>query len=427
MALRLLHWLRLPFQRPRLGLLVVLVLAVVGCAGYLGGCALWVRWDRGEADRALAEYDFAEGRRRLARCVWLRPRDPELRLLAARAARRDSDLEFAEEQLDVHRDLVGESSPGETIERGMLLAQRGRVHEVVDALIEALEIRHPQSEYILEALAIGCVHVYQLNRAQFWVQELLKKWPSNAIGRLLRAQTINTQGSRDRAIMQLQELVGDYPRYYQARLYLADILFKAQRYREAVIEYAALLGQKPGDMQPLLGLACSYDRLGNLDEARPLMKQLQEQYPDQSEVLLECGRFALHEKDPAAAEPLLRRALELAPHDHEVHRELGVCLARLGKEEESSKHLERSKQIEADLMLLEKTLAAMAKTPADPKPRREAARICLRNGQATEALRWLYGVLDMAPNDKPTHQMLADYFSSVGDSERAGYHSDRAR
>src|SRR5438132_1447832 len=109
------------------------------------------------------------------------------------------------------------------------------------------------------------------------------------------------------------------------------MLYKSRRYREAAGEYAALLQQRPGEMVPLLGLASCYDRMGGTDQARPLMKQLEERFADQSTVLLECARFALAEKKPADAERLLRRAVELAPYDHEIHRELGVCLDQLGK------------------------------------------------------------------------------------------------
>src|SRR5438552_14464294 len=130
MASRLLHWLWFPVRRPGLGLLTVLILVLVGYLGWIGGSALRVRWDRAEAEKALAEYDFAEARRRLARCIRIRPRDPELRLLAAQTARRDGDLEAAEEHLDAHRALVGESSDRETLERALLSAQRGQLHDV---------------------------------------------------------------------------------------------------------------------------------------------------------------------------------------------------------------------------------------------------------------------------------------------------------
>jgi predicted Zn-dependent protease len=400
----------------------LVALTLVGSLGWTAGSALWVRWDRGEAEKALAEYDFADARRRLARCVKIHPRDPELRLLAAQTARRDGDPDFAEQQLDVYHNLVVELSPGEALERALLKVQRGKVREVLDALMEDLDVHHPESEHILEALVVGCVQTYELHHARFWARELLAKWPKNAIGRLVYAQTVDTEGNRDKALVMVKELLKDSPKYFRARSFLADLLFKSRQYREAGAEYATLREQRPDELAPSLGLASTYARMGDADNARPLFKQLRERYPDNSEVLLECGRFALDENRPSDAEPLLRRAAELAPGDPEIHREFGVCLGKLDRPEESQQHLDRSKQIEADLILLEKTLAAMAKAPNDPGPRRQAGEICLRNGQVSEGLRWLSGVLDMNPDDKATHQILAAFYDSQGDTRRAELH-----
>ena len=423
----LLDWSGSLIRRPRLAMLVGVLVCLLGYLAWLGGCDLWVRWDRKKAVEALAEFDFDEARRRLAQCVRMRPADAELRLLAARTARRDGDLDFAEDQLEAYHELVGGSSSQETLERALRRAQQGKVHEVIDQLIEALEVRHPQSEQILESLTMGCVESYQLSRATFWGSELLDKWPKNAIGRLFHAETVDTQGHRDKAIASIREVVRDFPKFYKARLSLAGILFKAQRYREAIPEYAALLRQRPGELLPLVGLASSYDRDGATDNARPLLEELEKRHPDNSEVLLLSGRFALREERLADAERILRRALALSPNDHEIHRELGVCLSQLGRGDEAKEHLDRFKQIEADLIRLEKCILAMGKSPNDPAPRREAGEICLRNGQVAEGLRWLTGVLDGSPNDKATHKIMADFFASQGDERSAAFHALKAR
>jgi tetratricopeptide (TPR) repeat protein len=409
-------------RTPKQGLLAVLILGLFVLAVWLVGCKLWLRSQRNEADRAIDAYDFTEARRRLDRCLALRPNDTDLQLLAARTARRDGDLEAAKDHLYKAKIPGQLTSPQIEMERALIAAQSGQVKEVIDFLIESLEVRHPQSEQILESLAMGCVQIYQLERAMFWAHELQERWPKNAIGRLTRAQTTDTQGNRDEAIELLREVAMDYPRFYRARLALADMLFKSNRHREAIVEYGVLIQQRPDDLLPLLGLASCYERLGAAEQARPLMKQLEERFPDNSEVLLECGRFALNENHPDDAATMLQRAVELAPHDHEIHRELGICLGRLDRHEESRKHFEKFKQIEADLILLEKTLATMVNSPNDPKPRREAGEICLRNGQIAEGFRWLSGALDLAPKDGPTHQILANYYRSQGDTERASYH-----
>jgi Flp pilus assembly protein TadD len=142
---------------------------------------------------------------------------------------------------------------------------------------------------------------------------------------------------------------------------------------------------------------------------------------------LECGRFALGEKRWSDAERLLRRTVEVAPYDPEVYYQLGVCLQQMDRPEEAREHVERARQIEADLMRLEKVFESSVRTPADPAPRLEAGQICLRNGQTAEGLRWLYGALESDPDHKPTHAALADYFASVGDSEKAEHHRRLAR
>jgi len=413
-------------SQPRLWLPLAAAFAGLLVLGWRGGALLWVHFDRSRAERALAEYDFTEGRRRLERCVRFCPGDLDLRLLAARTARRDGDLDTARRHLDAYyREAGRQPSDAAALERQLATAQQGGVHEVVKDLLEAIEIHHPQTELILESLAMGCVSNYQLGEARFWIDELQERSPKNAIGRLLKAQTTDTQGHREKAISLLRELTADYPKYYKARQSLADILFKSQRYREAIEEYQALLQQRPEELMPLLGLASSYDRLGD-SGAASLMQQLRERFPDNSEALLECGRHFLGRGNPAEAEPIFRKAAEMAPFDHDVHREFAVCLEQLGKSEESKQHLERFRQIEADLILLEKTLDELAKRPNDSGLRRKAGEICLRNGQQSEGLRWLYGTLDHVPDDRLTHQMLADYWTAHGDTRRAADHLRQA-
>ena len=127
------------------------------------------------------------------------------------------------------------------------------------------------------------------------------------------------------------------------------------------------------------------------------------------------------------AERVLRRALQIAPNDHEVHYQLGLCLERAGKAEEARQHFERFKQIEADLVRLDLLLKDVVKNPRDPAPRREAGMICLRNGQLAEGIRWLQGALEVAPNDKATHAALADYYMGQGDTYKSNHHRQRAR
>ncbi len=382
---------------------------------------------RQAGERALAAYDFPAARERLQEAARLRPREASVWLLAAQAARRDGDYAAAGEYLKRYEALAGVLTPEGRLEELLLETQNGPVERDVHHLISLADAGHAATEQILEALAVGCIQVYHLDRASFWTNQLLTRFPRNPIGRLLQVQMDDTLNRRERAAAGCRELVTEFPEYTKARTLLATLLYKAQKYAEAAGEYQELLRRRPGDAEPLLGLARCLDRVGRRDEARPLMRELEERHPDNGDVLLECGQFAAKEGRPDDAERLLRRAVRLAPSDYEAHYHLGLCLQQLGKSDESRHHLERFKQIEADLLRMEELIRQVVKTPADPAPRRAAGLICLRNGQPAEGLRWLQGALERAPDDKATNESLADYFQSHGDAERARYHREKSR
>jgi predicted Zn-dependent protease len=426
--MRLFYWLLFPVRtRRRAAATVTLVLALLAVAGWYGLSALRFQREQTAAREALSRYDFPEARRRLESCLKRRPNDQTTLLLAAQAARRDGMLDDAEKYLDRHQERVSQPTPESALQWALLRVQRGLVKEHRQTLMDYVDVRHPDSEQILEALAQGCVHVYRLDEASFWTRHLLDRFPDNPVGRLIDAQTHESLRRRERAREIASDLVENYPSNDKARLYLAGLLVKEHKYDEAARHYQELLRRQPGQLEPLLGLVRVLVTLERLDEAEPLLRELEQHHADSSEALLTCGRFALRQKRPDEAESFLRRALRLSPNDHEIHYELAVCLRQLKRPEESERHLERYKQIQADMMRLDKVFQSMVKAPSDPALRLEAGRICLRNGQEMEGLRWLYGALDLVPDHKATHAALAEHYESKGDKAQAEYHRSRSR
>lgn len=413
--------------RVRAAITLPLLLLLLASAAWYGVKAWRFRRDREAATEALARYDFPEAQRRLKSCLAWRPNDSEILLLSAEASRRDGLLDDAQAYLDRDAEQAGSVTPEASLQRILILVQGGQVKEHVHALLEYVEVRHPKTEQILEALAMGCVQVYRLDEASFWTKQLLERYPQNPTGRLIDAQTLETLHRRDRALETAQQLVEEYPHHDKARAFLADLLFRRHKYEESAEQCRQLHLRRPKEVGPLVGLARALLALERFDEAEPYLGQLAREYPDDGDALMVRARFLLRQERPAEAEPLLRRAVELAPSDYQVHNELGVCLGRLEKTDESRRHLERAKQIQGDVVALEQALIDMSKTPRDPRPRREAGKICLRNGHEAEGLRWLRGALDVAPNDKATHTILADYYASKGDTKQADVHRARAR
>jgi Flp pilus assembly protein TadD len=369
------------------------------------------------AEEALARYDFAAAREHVKLAGELRPRKSAIWLLAAQAARRDGDLAEAENHLRRYKALAGKTPEGR-LEDALQQVQRGYIERDVYDLMAKADAGHPATEQILEALAVGSVHIYHFDRAGFWVHHLLERFPKNPVGRLIRARMDDVLGKRDRAADGCRELLADFPDNREAKALLAGLLYRALQFAEAANLYEELRQKRPDDLSTLLGLARCRDRMGRADEARALVRELEENFSGNSEALLECGRFAMADGRVGDAERLLRRAIELAPNDHEIHYQLGLCLERAGKADEARQHFERFKQIEGDLVRLDTLLKAVVNSPRDPAPRREAGMICLRNGQSAEGLRWLQGALEVAPDDKATQAALADYHNGKRDLNR---------
>lgn len=396
--------------------LTVAVLLAVGVLVWHGVRLTRAHAAVARAEAAIARYDFPAARADLRLAADLRPRHPDVWLLAAQAARRDGDLAAAKDHLYRYKALAG-ATPDGRLEDELQHAQAGEIERDVYDLMARADAGHPATEQILEALAVGSVHVYDFDRAGFWLHYLLDRCPRNPVGRLLRARMDDVLGKRDRAAAGCRELLADFPDNWGARVLLAGLLYRAQQYAEAADLYEALRRARPDELGVLLGLERCRDRMGRADEARPLVRELEERFPGNGEALLECGRFALADGRPADAERLLRRAVELAPGDPEVYYQLGLCLEQAGKSDEARGHLERFRQIEADLARLDALVKAVVDNPRDPAPRREASQICLRNGQRAEALRWLRGALAVAPGDPATRAALADYFRGEGGPE----------
>src|SRR5258708_1127996 len=121
------------WPRPLASLLAAVLLSLSGWGGYEGYKSLRA-WNHERAARlALAERDFKVARDHLRTCLDLRPNNASTHFLAAQAARRDRDLDAAEEQLLICQRLE-DMTDDVTLEWALLLAQRGKLIEVEEYL-----------------------------------------------------------------------------------------------------------------------------------------------------------------------------------------------------------------------------------------------------------------------------------------------------
>jgi tetratricopeptide (TPR) repeat protein len=401
-------------------LLTVLALAAWRAADYWNA-----HRHRREAENALAHYDFDGAREHLAALLKLRPRDAEARLLAAQAARRAGFYDEAEEHLDAYHDLPDRSAAEGALERALLSAQRGGLPQVQEYLLSCLDLHHPASNLILEALALGASEVYRPDEAYNWLQQLLELEPCNVPALIKRGQMYESVLKMDAALEDYRKAVECEPEHFKARLQLADMLRRRKEPAEAVEYFVSLRQRYPDRADVLLGLARCRLELDEPEEAVRVLDDLVKRHPDDGAALLEWGRLDLEAGRLTDAEQRLRRAVALLPWDRDANYQLARCLRRQGQRDEADVYLARMGQIEADLKRLLEVYPLAFKNRNDPAPRLEAGLICMRNGQEAEGLRWLHGALQIDPNHRATHDALADYYERHGDTTRARLHRQK--
>lgn len=416
-----------PRRHPAWTLAAALLVGVFGFWLWRDLRSRWVLAERTRAEEALATQDFDAARRHLDRCLLYRPDDPKLSLLSAQAARRAEKYPEAEEHLRRYQDLVGDATEEGTLELAMLLAQRGELPQSESHLLSCLAARHPATDLILESLALSYVTTYRLDEALYMLDRLLARQPDNVTALLTRGILYESATHKDKALKDYRHAVEARPDNPRALLRLAEALQASHKLEEAIPYYERLLERDPTHAGALLGLAGCRRDTGDVDAASALLDELAVAHPDYDAGILDRGRLALQRGQFEEAERLLRRAVELRPADDLTHHHLSLCLQAQGKQSESKTHRERADQIDRDRKQLFRLYPQAMRSPQDPAPRLELGRICLRNGQEKEALRWLMGALQIAPDHRPTHQALADYYLEHGDTDRAEFHRRRAR
>ncbi|HET7258690.1 MAG TPA: tetratricopeptide repeat protein [Candidatus Acidoferrum sp.] len=116
---------------------------------------------------------------------------------------------------------------------------------------------------------------------------------------------------------------------------LNDLLDEAQRdidsnqFEAAVVPLQRFIGEKPDVAWAHFQLAYAYTALKKTDEARAEYERATALDPKMAEAFLNLG-IMLTEKDPAAAVPPLRRAVELLPSQSRPRFLLGYALERSG-------------------------------------------------------------------------------------------------
>jgi tetratricopeptide (TPR) repeat protein len=349
-------------------------------------------------------------------------------LLAARAARRDGDIDSAAQRLRECQVELGDNSPETVLEWAMLHAAGGDLQPVEEQLYTRARQRPDLAPLILEALADGYIRTLRTVDALRCLEVWLGREPDNTQALYLRGNLFRQTDSLQNASADYRRVIELDPERNDARWNLAVALLAIGRYQEADGHLRILRRLRPDDEEVLVRLAVCNHRMGRPREARPLLDAVLARQPDHGLALLTRAQMALSDGDLPESEKWLRQALSARPKDFKANWLLAECLQKQ----------ERVKEAEAQRAVAEKirerldrqseiTGRLISENPDDPSLPCELGKILLELDDPKHAEIWFHSALRLDEHYVPALNALADYYQQRGDMDRAEEYRLRAR
>jgi predicted Zn-dependent protease len=403
-------------------MVALLVLGVLVLVGWQLWQACLIEYHVREASDAVARYHNLRAQYHLQRCLAVSPREPRALLLAARVARRVGAFDVAAGWLDQYQDVRG-SDDDLVLERVLLRAARGDVDEVRAFCRARIDEDHPSAGLVREAVSAGLIHAYRLQEADRVLHDWLLHDPDNTQALLLDGTIRELRIQTIEAVQCYRRAVELDPEHDEARLRLVNVLVQTSNGQEALPHAEYLNRQLPDNVQVQLRLAQCQALLGESDQAAATLDDLLRRLPHHAAALAERGKLALHARDAARAEALLREAVRRDPSALDARYLLTQALRLAGKADEAAAELEQLTQQQKEAARIQKIATQqLQQRPNDPALLYEVGVISLRAGAVRDGLRWLHRALEIDPRHAAAHEALAGYYERTGNSTLADRH-----
>jgi len=405
-----------------------LVLAILVGAAIPAAYNLWGWWHWTQARSALERYhsEPAQEHLRVCRKVW--PGSVQVYLLSARAARRQSEFEAADEYLRTAEQL-GLPAPDEVVlERALLRAAAGDLPEQVEEYLLSRAERDPiTAPLIWEALATGYTRVYRVLEASACIDRWQARDAENIQARLLRANMWRQIKQLPKAAPEYERVVELDSQQSEARYWLAVVQLEVGRYADARghLDYLYKGGMARTDI--LIYMARCDKGLGQFSQARKTLDAVLDQEPKNGLALRARGEHELAAGLPETAESWLRQAADVLPHDYLTQWLYYQSLVQQNKTAPASAQQRRVDDLKERLERLNDiTASKMSKQPNDPVLHQEMADLLAGLGRPELAEVWWHSALRKDPSYVPAHRALAEYYRERRDAERSEFHRQRA-
>ena len=399
---------------------ISVVLAIITTVGWvLGGSrVLGPQYSSAASDAIRAEdFELAEAHLALARRS--NPEDPEVLFESAQLARRQRQFLVALDFL-ASAEKNGASASQIRLEELLIAIQRFGSSGNEVALWDRLDKGTADEARIREALADiyyrEAAYVSALREAERWTElepQSGRAWLVLALVQMKLEDKIRTVESYSRAV----EL---NPNSFSARLGYGVTLSLLLRHTAAAEQFEIAFRRNPRHKELRIEYGSLLADLEQTERAFEISAPLLAEHPNDPLVVGLAGRVALQQGRINEAEPMLKFAAEKL-NEPIIVQEYQRCLIKLNKHEEAKKTSEWHMRLRKEIGLL-RDLRERARAGNDPVPRYEIARILFTNGFGETAAGWLRDALRVAPDFKPAHLALADYYDSIGKTAQGSQH-----
>lgn len=321
-------------------------------------------------------------------------------------------------RLDLTKTLLAQAFelgyPRELLEREQWLsmAQAGELRQAEPHLVQLLTVPQGDTAEICEAFVNGFGANDRLDDALRVLDEWILEYGQDPFPHYLRGRIFRLQKRNVAATDEFHLAIRLKPNYPAVALELGEIYAERLDLEEALRYYQiARLGNSEINRSAYVGQAQCYRKLGQSEKPRQILRDVLAVEPNHIKALLELSHIELEEHQPEAAQQRLRQLYALQPLNLEVRNTLAQALQAMGKVEEALEHFKFVTEAQAALAYRKPELIRILRSRfSDFDAQYELGLIYLQYESEEKGLKLLIGILENAPNHRPTLEALVRYF-----------------
>ena len=345
----------------------------------------------------------------------------EIHFLLGRAYRRLGQSELVRKHLD---SALSYGWPDESIHREWILAQAqsGLMNQAEPYFARLLADPGEDGPEICAAYANGYAHHYQFQKTFDILYAWQADYPDDAEPYLMHGIIRQRWDDWSAAEEAFRSALKREPNLIEAHSRLGLVLAAQHKYQEALEHFRICLADDNENYDTRLAWADCLMNLGRHTEARKVYLKLIRDNDDDCTVRAGLAKIALQAGNWNESLKWVRPAVERCPREIAVRYVFGQALAASGDTDAAQQHLDYSVAATESLTRATQLISKLINNPDDLETRFELGRIALDYNSAEDGVNWLNTVLAVDPDHRATHKLLADYYSSIGDQQKASEH-----